>query len=101
VEKGLAEADTHVLFDQFYVDIEELKKNVRTLLRNKSQVSLSEILNQYQPTKGVAEVLGYIQIATGEVKHYINREKNEVLWVENRDSGESYQMRAPLVIFNR
>lgn len=101
IEDGQAEANTDVLFEQFYVDIEELKNNVKTLLRSKSQVALSELLYQYQPTKGVAEVLGYIQIATAEDKHYINREEKEELVVENIDSGKKYRLQAPVIIFNR
>jgi hypothetical protein len=101
VEEGKSEANTDILFEQFYVDIEELKNNVRNLLRTKSQASLSEILNQYHPTRGVAEVLGYIQIATADNKHYVNREKEEELFVENTESGKRYRMQAPLIIFNR
>jgi hypothetical protein len=101
IADGEAEADTSLLFEQFYIDVEVLRNNVRTLLRSKSQASLSEVLNQYKPTKGVAEVLGYIQIATTDDKHYVNRDEKEEVWVENRDSGNKYRLRAPLIIFNR
>lgn len=46
IEDGLAVADTGVLFEQFYVDVEELRANVKALLRNKSQVALSELLTE-------------------------------------------------------
>jgi hypothetical protein len=100
-EDGLAEADTGVLFEQFYVDIEELRNNVKSLLRNQSQVALSELLNHYQPTKGVAEVLGYMQIATNEGKHFVNRDQVEYFIIENTDSGMKYRMQTPVIIFNR
>lgn len=89
------------MFEQFYVDIEALRNNVRTLLRSKSQAALSEVLNQYKPTKGVAEVLGYIQIATTSDKHYVNHDEKEEIRVEDRDSGKRYRLRSPLIIFNR
>lgn len=101
VEDGQASANTDLLFEQFYVDIEALKHNVSMLLRNKSQVALSELLQHYRPTKGVSEVLGYIQIATAEAKHYVNRNEREELEVENTDSGNKYRLHAPLIIFNR
>ncbi|MEO6933412.1 MAG: DUF3375 family protein, partial [Chitinophagaceae bacterium] len=101
VEAGLAVADTNVLFEQFYVDIEVLKQNVRMMLRNKTQVSLSDVLVQYQPTKGVAEILGYIQIATAEEKHYVDRNEKEELLVENRDSGKQFRLQTPVIVFNR
>jgi hypothetical protein len=101
IEDGMAEADTGVLFEQFYVDMDELRNNVKSLLRNKSQVALSELLKHYQTSKGVAEVLGYMQIATNEGKHYVNRDQMEDLIVENRDSGKVYLLQAPVIIFNR
>lgn len=98
---GLAEANTDALFEQFYVNVEELRSNVRHLLKNQSQVALSEVLSQYKPVKGVAEVLGYIQIASNEAKHYINREQQEELFIENKESGTKFRLNAPVIIFNR
>ncbi len=101
IEDGLAVANTDVLFEQFYVDIEELRNNVKALLRNKSQVALSELLSHYHPTKGITEILGYIQLATNDEKHFVNREVQEELIVENQESGKTYRLQAPLIIFNR
>jgi hypothetical protein len=101
IEDGLAEADTGVLFEQFYVNMEELRSNVQSLLKNRSQIALSELLKHYQASKGVAEVLGYMQIATSEGKHYVNRDQMEDLIVENRDSGKIVRLKAPVIIFNR
>jgi hypothetical protein len=101
VEEGSADANTNVLFEQFFVDIELLRGNVQSLLRNKSQISLTEVLNHYQPTKGVAEVLGYMQIASADSKHLVNNEHTEKLIIQNKDAGTEYQLEAPLIIFNR
>ncbi|MBX2924200.1 MAG: DUF3375 domain-containing protein [Chitinophagaceae bacterium] len=101
IEDGLAEADTDILFEQFYVDIDQLRNNVRSLLKNRSQIALSELLSYYKPTKGVAEILGYMQIATNEGKHIVNREQLEYLIIENTGSGKKYRMRTPVIIFNR
>lgn len=101
IEDGLAEADTGLLFEQFYVDVELLRNNLRALLRNRSQIALSEVLSHYKPTKGVAEILGYMQIATNEGKHFVNRDQLEYLTIENASSGNTYRMQAPVIIFNR
>ncbi len=101
VTDGVADANTDVLFEQFYVDIETLRNNIKILLRSKSQVSLQEVLEHFVPTKGVAEVLGYMQIATTDSKHYINPEKTEKLSVGNIDTGKRYSLQAPIIIFNR
>jgi hypothetical protein len=101
IEDGLAEADTDILFEQFYVDIDLLRNNVRSLLRNRSHISLSELLNHYKATKGVAEILGYMQIATNEGKHVVNLNQHEYLTIENASRGKKYRMQTPIIIFNR
>lgn len=101
VEVGAAEGATDALFDQIYVDIEELKGNIQKLLQYKSQISLEEVIQKYIPTKGVAEVLGYMQIAASNKKHHINNQKVIELIVTNADTGKQYELKAPLIIFNK
>jgi hypothetical protein len=101
IHDGLPESDTNLLFEQFYVDMEELKNNIKEVLRNKSQVALSDLLNIYKPRKGVAEILGYMQIAANDKKHLIKREMQEELSIENRESNKKYSLMAPVIIFNR
>jgi type I site-specific restriction endonuclease len=64
-------------------------------------VALSDVLKLFNPTKGVAEVLGYMQIATNEGKHVVNRDQLEYLVVENTGTGKTYRMQTPVIIFNR
>lgn len=101
VKEGSADANTNALFEQFYVDMEELRNNIKTILRNRPMVTLSELLNEYASTKGIAEILGYMQIAAAENKHNINNECSEELSIQNIDSERQYQLKAPLIIFNR
>ncbi len=101
IQEGAADANTDVLFEQFHVDMEQLRNNIKMQLRGKTQVSLSELLTCYVPRKGIAEVLGYMQIATGDSRHYINNESTEQLIVHNAETGVQYPLHAPLVIFNR
>lgn len=101
ISDGLATAETDILFEQFYVDIDQLRNNVKHLLRNHSQIALSDLLNHYKPTKGVAEILGYMQIATNEGKHFVNRDQKELILIENTATGKTYRMHTPVIIFNR
>lgn len=101
IQDGRPEADTDLLFEQFYVDIEALRNNIKQALRNKTQVALSELLDLYKPQKGVTEILAYMQIAANDKKHYINRESQEELVVENIESNKKYSVKAPVIIFNR
>lgn len=101
IRDGMSEADTSLLFEQFYVDIETLRNNIKQALRNRSQIVLSDLLGLYKPQKGLTEVLAYMQIAANDKKHYINRELQEELIIENIESNKKYSVKAPVVIFNR
>lgn len=101
VEDGTADANTSILFEQFYIDMDMLRNNVKLILRTKPQVSLSELLQHYESTKGTAEILGYMQIAVEDSRHYINNDRTEKLSILNTDSGKRFELEAPLVIFKR
>lgn len=101
VQDGISEANTQTLFEQFYVDVQELRNNIKELLRTRSQVSLSELLKHYHPQKGVAEVLGYMQIATNDKKHFIDYDSQVALAIAINETGKRYSLKAPVVIFNR
>jgi hypothetical protein len=101
IADGLSEADTKLLFEQFYVDMEALRSNIKEALRGKTQVALSELLDVYQPQKGLTEILAYLQIAADDKRHYINRDLQEILVVENTETNKQYSINAPLVLFNR
>lgn len=99
--EGQSDAETDALYAQFFIDIEALKENIKSLLRQKSQVSLEEIFSHYKSSKGVAEVLGYMQIAARENKHIIDYEKKQEMIVENTETETQFKIEVPVVIFNR
>jgi len=101
VAEGRPEGGTEALFDQFYIDIPLLRERVQSLLRYKTQVSLSEVVEHFEVSKGAAEVLGYLQIAGAEQKHLIHLNQKVKLPVRNALEGTHYDLEAPLVIFNR
>lgn len=79
VALGQANADTQLLFNQFYIDLEVLRANIRQALISKPQVSLGQLLEQFPPRKGIAEILGYLQIATRYKKHLVLRDREELI----------------------
>lgn len=79
IETGKASADTGLLFNQFYVDLAVLRGNIRLALKEKTQVSLSQLIQDFPLKKGVAEVLGYLQIAASQKKHLILRDQQELI----------------------
>lgn len=101
IKEGQSDAETNALYEQFFIDIELLKANIRALLKNKPHVSLQEVFTHYKPVKGIAEVLGYIQIASRESKHLIDLERKEELVVENIKTDKQFTIEVPVIIFNR
>ncbi len=90
-----------ILFDQFYIDPNELKENIAHMLKHTQQVSLKEVTERYSVTRGVSEIVVYYQIASKERKHFVNTDVEEELLIENYRSGKMFQIKLPQLIFNR
>ncbi len=101
IQDGMSEAETNLLFEQFYVDIEVLRNNIKEALRSKTQIALSELLHLYKSQKGVSEILAYMQIAANDNRHIIKSELKEELVIENKEINKKYFLSVPLIIFSR
>lgn len=86
------------LIDTKHINKKELLNNIETLLNEKSQVALSEVLNEYPISKGLAEVLGYFSLVQTTDKFYIN--ENETEYLKFDFENEKY-LKAPQVIFSK
>lgn len=86
------------LFSQSNIDKELLRKRIKDLLKEKSQTTLSDVIENYGGLeKGLPELFGYIGIVK-EFKHNINHEKtqNVVFDIENKK-----QIKIPEIILTR
>jgi hypothetical protein len=81
-----------------YVNRKQLLNNVETLLNEKETVALSEVLNRFPVTKGLAEILGYIAIIQTNDKHCINKDKTEYL---KFDFDNNKYLKTPQIIFGK
>ncbi|MEM0996213.1 MAG: DUF3375 domain-containing protein [Bacteroidota bacterium] len=68
----LDQADLSHLVDQFFVDQAALRKRIRTLLRDRSQISLEEILEIHPVEQGLAEIMAYFSIASVDRHNYVD-----------------------------
>lgn len=59
-----AQLDVSALFDEVFVDEGQLKAQVSHLLQSQRQVNLQGVLAQFPLKLGVAELVGYLSIAT-------------------------------------
>lgn len=64
LEQGLGNGAVHKLFEQVYVDKQELENNIEAMLLFKQTVTLVEVIQQYPLKHGLAEVLMYMLLAS-------------------------------------
>jgi hypothetical protein len=81
-----------------HINKAQLLKNVQRLLNKKPTVILSEVLEAYPITKGLAEVLGYFSLVPQNEKYFINHEQIEYLQF---DFDNDKYLKAPQIIFNK
>jgi hypothetical protein len=103
LEPGDEEVDAAALFSQVVVDKAALLRHIRNALQERSQVTLSELIENRPLQHGLAELIVYMQLASGAFKAIVDEEMTEViLWeATDQDSRRIRQARLPRVIFVR
>ncbi|MCF6154081.1 MAG: DUF3375 domain-containing protein [Candidatus Brocadia sp.] len=101
-EEGKSTGNNDLLFEQFEIDIAELKNNIKTALKHKSQISFTDFVKEFKIRKGVAEVVAYVEIASKEKnKHTVNEALQEVIEIRNSKTNKNFKVRVPQIIFSR
>jgi len=97
LEEGEAEVDTAALYAQVAVDRAELSGNIRQELRERTQVSLAEVVERHPLRHGLAELLVYLQLAGEWPRTAVDDEvKEQVSW--QLDSGTLRRARLPRIL---
>ncbi|MDX8379554.1 MAG: DUF3375 domain-containing protein [Gallionella sp.] len=97
---GESEFSAEALFNQHYVDEGLLRKQVALMLSGKTQAALSQIVEKYPVTRGMAEIVTYINLANRDANATINEnQRQKILW--NDTEGKQHYADIPLVIFTR
>ena len=96
----LREVDLASLFDPFAVEREQLEANVRSVLLHRAQATLAEVVDVYPVEKGLSEVIGYLAIASGDVRHLIDDGASEPIVIHDRHR-TARRVTLPQVIFTR
>lgn len=95
---GDAAVPADALFAQTYVDKERLRALLRRALRSQRQVSLAELLRQHPLEQGLAELVAWLSLATGDGLGVIDESRQEtVSWVDAR--GRTRLATLPAVLF--
>jgi hypothetical protein len=82
---GEAAFDCDALYLTHYVDEDALRHQVQHALRGRSQITLGELCEQHPVQKGLAEVLGYLRIASNDSRATIGADYQEqIRWHDPR-----------------
>ena len=92
--------DSSALYDLVLVDPLLLRQRVRACLRDRDQIELAAVLAAYPLEHGLAELLGYLQLASSDRAALIDESATVVVDWAARD-GVRRQARIPQVIFSR
>ena len=85
-------------FEQFVVDKERLRAQIRRALQTRNQISLQELLQEQPIEQGLAELVAWLSLATGEGIGVIDEDRQQsVEWVDT--AGTIRRATLPTVIF--
>jgi len=90
-----SEADLKSLFDQFAIDKKKLLQRIDSMLIDKTQITLKEVIDHYGLEDGLSEVVGYFSIATSSNHHIIIEGTVEQIEIEKR------RVNVPMVIYTK
>jgi hypothetical protein len=92
--------DLQKLYDQVYVDKSELQANIQKELQTQDQITLSTVIEKHPLSKGLAELITYLTIASeNSFAIFDELHNDEIRWQDN--SGIWKKVTISRVIFNR
>ena len=75
------EIDASALFTQIVVDKGALARNIRQALQERTQVTLKEISERHPLTRGLAELIAYLQLGSEQFKAVVDEDTLEtIVW---------------------
>lgn len=86
------------LFNPDSINIKELIGNINSLLTDKQQVTLEQVIEKYPISKGLSELIGYISLINSSEKYFVNEEISDLLLF---DVGENKYLKMPQIIYCR
>jgi hypothetical protein len=98
-EANLAEADLNALSHQVYVNEQQLRRNIDTLLERRPSVTLADVVASYPIERGLTEVIAYVSIAAKSRQHRIDTDVHDTISLGAQ--AERRDMTLPRIVFAR
>jgi hypothetical protein len=97
---GASDVGADALYEQVYVDREQLRSHVRRALQGRAQVSLAELLELHPLELGLAELVTYLALAAEDPDAVIDgSQMQHARWIDAQ--GIAREAAMPLVVFTR
>jgi hypothetical protein len=98
-QANLAEADLNSLSHQVYVNEQQLRRNIDTLLERRPSVTLADVVRSYPIERGLTEVITYLSIAAKSRHHRIDTDVHDTIALGQE--AERRDMTLPRIVFAR
>lgn len=101
---GDADVDAAALYSQVVIDKARLDRHIRQCLQDRPQVTLRELCELQPLRQGLAELVAYLELASGFFRSAVDEEVTETIVLSSERSGEREsprQARLPRVIYMR
>ncbi|MCA1778696.1 MAG: DUF3375 domain-containing protein [Xanthomonadaceae bacterium] len=100
LDEGRAEVDSDALFNQIFVDRDQLRANIRRALQSNTQISLENLIAERPLELGLAELVSYLAIAAEDPHAMIDETVRSIVFWTGAD-GTERRAQVPRVIFAR
>jgi len=100
LEEGKNTNDNNQLYNQFEISVAELKNNIKTALKNKSYITFTDFIKEFEISKGVAEIVAYVEIASTEKsRHIVKNEAYDFIDIKNTKTNKNFKVKVPQIVF--
>lgn len=100
---GISDADDSALYSHYAIDLDALTRVVQGCLMDGDQVILADVVQQHPLQHGLAELIGYLRLATdtGHLLHSTIDEdvRDQVEWRDT--AGDARRATVPRITFHR
>lgn len=99
-EEGKNTSDNSQLYEQFEISVAELRNNIKVALKNKTHISFSDFVKEFEIKKGVAEIVAYVEIASNEKsRHIVKNDEHEFIDIKNSKTNKKFKIKVPQIVF--
>ncbi len=100
--EGESEPDFGILYEQYYIDEEELQEWIDLELTEHLQISLNELAEKKPITRGISEIVSYFSIAVKRSIHHkaiIKEKEMDSVKIYNAKTDTYFKVQIPGVVF--